>query len=907
MNLKNPEKKYRPIPFWSWNEKLDTKETKRQIEMMDQIGMGGYFMHARGGLQTEYMGREWFDNVEVGVVEGKKHGMSAWAYDENGWPSGFGNGLINGMGLEYQQKYLRMEEGDKQTEFTICNKNGIHFYYEVNPFYVDTLYKKGTLEFIDKIYKPYYEKYKNDIEGFFTDEPQISRNGIPWSFILPDEYEKAYGENLLDSLIELFRPVGNYKDTRFKFWKLVTDLFSENFMKPIYDWCNEHELKLTGHLVIEEDLERQLVSAGACMPHYEYFHIPGVDWLTRNIYPCLTHHQVSSVAHQLGKNQILTESFALCGHNVGMDELKRILEWQMVRGINILCPHLQGYSLRGIRKRDYPPAMYYQQPWWEEYGKFIDAMSRIGMLLAEGRVEFDTLVIHPQSSAWVCFDNGDNEGLNELHNDFISIIEELEKKHVLFHFGDEIIMNRHAKVVGNKLVIGTQSYSKIVLPRHEVLFDSTKALLEEFKANGGVVINHDELVKIPCNSIIDNENITYTKRVFEGYTMHYFVNTTEEVQKGKFSCKGKVLDIETGEFVPFYGEHTFGKYESLVVIDDGSEVVELKEECKDTLPLSGAWEVVSSSENSITLDFCDYYFDGELIEKNGYVLNILNRALKLKRPVKLKCEYSVDIKYIPEKMWLATETPDVFDIFVNGQEIEKRDCGYFVDIAFRKIEISKYLIPGKNTITFETELKQSEEVYENLEKSYAFESEKNKLTFDMEIEPIYLVGDFSVVTKADGITTELNRDAFRYSGGFVISSPAKEVSLQNIEKQGFMFFAGRLTVKKKFILDTTNYRIRFNKKGISAVKIRVNGSDEKLIMWEPQEYDISDLLKVGENEIEITIVNNLRNLMGPHHLEEGETYAASPRSFYKESCVWNKNAEDYWNEDYCFVEMSLFN
>ena len=53
MDFKNVDKKYRPIPFWSWNEKLDVEETKRQIRIMDDAGIGGYFMHARGGLATE--------------------------------------------------------------------------------------------------------------------------------------------------------------------------------------------------------------------------------------------------------------------------------------------------------------------------------------------------------------------------------------------------------------------------------------------------------------------------------------------------------------------------------------------------------------------------------------------------------------------------------------------------------------------------------------------------------------------------------------------------------------------------------------------------------------------------------------------------------------------------------------
>ena len=66
-------------------------------------------MHARGGLQTEYMGKEWFENDSVSVAEGEKRGMGAWAYDENGWPSAFGNGLINGTGMEEGKVILLMQ------------------------------------------------------------------------------------------------------------------------------------------------------------------------------------------------------------------------------------------------------------------------------------------------------------------------------------------------------------------------------------------------------------------------------------------------------------------------------------------------------------------------------------------------------------------------------------------------------------------------------------------------------------------------------------------------------------------------------------------------------------------------------------------------------------------------------
>ena len=49
----------------------------------------------------------------------------------------------------------------------------------------------------------------------------------------------------------------------------------------------------------------------------------------------------------------------------------------------------------------------------------------------------------------------------------------------------------------------------------------------------------------------------------------------------------------------------------------------------------------------------------------------------------------------------------------------------------------------------------------------------------------------------------------------------------------------------------------------------------------------------------------MRNLLGPHHLEEGECLRVNPGKFYKEDCVWNESPEQGWNEDYCFVEMTL--
>ncbi len=909
--FKNIDKKYRPIPFWSWNEKLNPTETKRQINLMNEAGIGGYFMHARGGLMTEYMGEEWFENISVGISEGRKHDMQPWAYDENGWPSGFGNGTVNELGTDYQQKYLRYDSNTENSKNTIAINNGLRFYYEVNPYYVDTLDSKVTNEFIKNIYQPYYDKYGNTMEGFFTDEPQISRNGIPWSFVLPEEYKKAYGENLIDKLIELFKPIGSYEDTRFKFWRLVTVLFSQNFMKPIYDWCTEHNIKITGHLVCEESLYSQLTCNGACMPHYEYFHMPGMDWLSRRgNFDCFTPLQVSSVAHQLGKKEILSETFALCGHNVSFDELKEIYEWQMVHGITKLCQHLEGYSLRGLRKRDYPPAMYYQQPWWDEYKIFNDSMSRIGMLLSEGDVNFNVLLLHNQSSAWVCY-SGDIKSEADaseikFYNDSLKkAYFTLEEKHIPFHFGDEIIMERHAFVDGDKLVIGNQRYSTIVVPKYKYLGENTKQLLIEFENNGGIITTAEQL---PANPVCDNKDLIYTTRNFPDFRIHYFVNKSNKTIEETFSCGNKFLNIKTGDVIPFYGKYKFAPHESLIIINDNDNDTALQENPNynlTPLDLSGTWNIKNMTPNILTIDCCDVYFDGELVSKNENAVDVIHMALQLKRPVHIMCDYSFMVEDIPSDISLVCETPEKFTIKVNGEKIQKTDVGYFSDKSFRILDLERKIKQGFNSIVFEVDFTPSSTLLSNIEKALQFESEKNKLTFDTEIESIYLIGDFSV--KTNGVFCQLEKNALRYNGDFSIAAPIKSINPECLTKNGLPFFAGELTLSKNFDLDNTNYCIKLCKTGINVLKLTVNGIDVETKLWEPYEWDISNLIVSGRNQIEITVINNLRNMLGPHHLPEGESYAVCPIHFHKQPCVWTNMKKLPWDKDYCFVNFGFNN
>ena len=905
MNFKDIPKKYRPIPFWSWNEKLDIAETKEQIRMMDEAGIGGFFMHARGGLQTPYMGEEWFENVEASVKEGKNRNMCPWAYDENGWPSGFGNGLVNGMGVEYQRKYLRMETELSHQETFICKCGEHYFYYEVNPFYVDTLDKKVVSKFIEVAYQPYYERFGNDIEGFFTDEPHIARIGIPWSFVLREEYRGRYGNDIYEHLEELFLEKGNYKKIRINFWKMITELFSEAYMKQIHDWCKERGMKLTGHLLLEENLYSQLFSNGACMPHYEYMDIPGMDWLGRNVRDNLTARQVSSVAEQLGKKSVLAENYALCGHNVSFAELKGIYEWQTVRGINLLCQHLEGYSMRGIRKRDYPPAMYVQQPWWKVYDKLMDALSRESMILAKGKKQVDVLLLHPETTAWSLYNAGDPILIRALHTRFLETIKLLERKHIVFHLGDEILLERHGRVEEGKLVLGEQKYSYVIDSCCEVLLPNTEKLLEVFVKEGGRKVRAEELAD---NPVVNLPEITYTKCNLDDVEVHFFVNSSAEEKRVSFKVAGQVLDIYSGEMKPFKGKHVFEPWGSLIVLEDTKSkssmedvACEAKESLEKNMLPEKKLRLTKRVMNCLTLDRCDYYFDGVMQEKNGYVLNICERANVLERKVQIHQDYHVQIHHLPEELYLICETPERFRIMINNKRLEKAAEGYYVDKSFQKFDIVDLVTLGENVISFDCDFLQSDIFYQNLKRAYQFEGEKNKLAYDMEIEPIYLVGDFGVRT--EGTWTELDNNAVRYHGSFELDKAPTEIYPNHIEKQGYPFFGGEMVLEGELDIQGENSVLKLTRRGITAVKVEICDKEKWLLT--DDEISLKDFGVTGKVTARFTLINNLRNLLGPHHLEEGECLRVNPGKFYKEPCVWNMNPESDWNEDYCFVEMSL--
>ena len=101
---------YRPAPFWFLNHKLEKEEICRQITLMHEAGVSGFFMHPRAGLKTPYGSDEWFNMIGVMVGEAEKLGMKAWLYDEDPFPSGPAGGRVFFENPEFAARQVKFYE-----------------------------------------------------------------------------------------------------------------------------------------------------------------------------------------------------------------------------------------------------------------------------------------------------------------------------------------------------------------------------------------------------------------------------------------------------------------------------------------------------------------------------------------------------------------------------------------------------------------------------------------------------------------------------------------------------------------------------------------------------------------------------------------------------------------------------
>lgn len=230
--FQNPSSMFRGAPFWAWNCKLDLDQLLRQIDVFHEMGLGGFTMHCRTGMATEYMGDAFMTMIKGCVARAKELGMEAHLYDEDRWPSGFAGGLVTkdpayrsrflvfsktspdarqmktgAGGTDSSARVMSSGEGRLLAAYDITLENGyltgyrqlaegetaenaFYAYLEIsqeNPWYnnetyVNTLDKRAIERFIETTHDKYFaeigDEFGKTVPSIFTDEPQFVHKSV---------------------------------------------------------------------------------------------------------------------------------------------------------------------------------------------------------------------------------------------------------------------------------------------------------------------------------------------------------------------------------------------------------------------------------------------------------------------------------------------------------------------------------------------------------------------------------------------------------------------------------------------------------------------------------------------------------------------------------------------------------
>ena len=943
---------YRPANYWGWLGDMNPEESAWQIEQMHKAGLGGYVAHSRGGRLVPYMGKEWMDSVRATVDAGKKYGMMTIMDDEDGWPSGFGAGIVNNMGEDYQVKWLICEEVEKFDDAEKKAKNFLGFYqfegkkvkisHGIDRYYVDNMDPKVVEEFIDANYASYYESFGDEFYGIFSDEPELIRYAVPWSDIIPEEFGKRHGYGIKENLHALFYDVDGCEKVRFDFWKLVAELFEISYAKKIGDWCRAHNILFTGHTTLEETLAWQMQCSGSTMQFYEWFDIPGMDWLCRVGVSDMAAKQLTSVGEQLGKQRILSEMYGCAGWNIGFDDMKWIAEWHYALGVNYMLQHLGLYSLLGSRKREYPASLFYQQPWWKDFNLFNDYFARLSMVMSKSTPFIDILLLHPMSSAWALYKGNPSasEEFNKIESAFNELTSGLLGANYCFHYGDDAIIRRHGKIEGKNFVVGGYSYRTVILPPMANIDSHTLGLLEKFAQNGGAILSAGELphlangekgaenlrvldkcaakfgnakelvenlgeyaerpICIKYGEIPQSKKIYTRTQEYEGQICHYIANTDNAngyvvdicAKSGK---NLKKLDLGSCALEDFESAgYSLRPTESLLLFEteEAAKKSAAKFEPKNAIALNGEWEIKKITENALVLDMCRYSFDGENFGEGIYILQLQKKLLNEKTNRDVTMEFGFYAEDIPESCFLLIEEPEKQNIKINGESIDPNDIDlskWHYDKSFKKIPIGKYVKKGANKIALTRYFYLSEKVYRIKNDPTVHEAESNRTTFETELEAIYLLGDFSVEDK-NGRYAESNLNSMFADCDYKLAKTKKSIDINDMTKNGLPFFAGTAYLERELeIEDFERAVLSFDHPDATVLKVFVNGEHVKDLCWEPFEAEIGGHLKKNQkNTIGIELTNSLRNLLGPHHHKGGELIAVSPHAYGTHEGTWSE-------------------
>jgi hypothetical protein len=261
--------------------------------------------------------------------------------------------------------------------------------------------------------------------------------------------------------------------------------------------------------------------------------------------------------------------------------------------------------------------------------------------------------------------------------------------------------------------------------------------------------------------------------------------------------------------------------------------------------------------NVLTLDYCDltvggktekdlYFYQAQqkAFQYHGLERNPWDNAVQFKTSIVDKDRFAPESGFVAafhctvaegvnrKSLRVVVERPDLFRVAVNGKRVLPVPGKWWLDKAFGVFDIGAWVASGENTITVTS----------------------SPFTIHSELEPIYLLGDFSLVSCDRGFQ--------------ILPSRAMHTGAWN--GQGLPFYADGVSYTQAFDVSAAQIRsrryvVRLGRWQGVVAGVTVNGRDAGMIAFAPYELEVTKVLRPGTNRVTVTVYGSLKNTLGPHH------------------------------------------
>ena len=395
-----------PVLTWEWLRDPPEAEMRRQLSAAKRAGFGTVYIlpmpreFRPRTMVTEldgYLSEAYFEKVRAALRCAEEAGLRLWLYDEGGWPSGSACGRVAQALPDRRPGRLRADENGEPV---------VQIQQGSTPDIYDEITAECFTQLTHRAYAEALGELAGRIDAMFTDEPAGDADAVNERLL--EAFAREYGYRMEPYLPALLSPetaVAAGQKARLAYYALLCGRFV-NTLSIYRRACHAHGWLSVGHLDRDHTADANLTKGyGNVLRALKALDIPGVDAIGGQIlsagnrmdgsavafYPRFA----SSAAVQQGTPLALSESFAVYGNALSGDEMRFVLNYQLVRGIDLFNFMVMPSTLADWYAFSERPYFHPDIPGFFALDSLCKEMERECVFMATGLHAAETALLYP--------------------------------------------------------------------------------------------------------------------------------------------------------------------------------------------------------------------------------------------------------------------------------------------------------------------------------------------------------------------------------------------------------------------------------------------------------------------------------------------------------------------------------